>query len=201
VALHRDQLEGRRQIVDDADVGGVMRAVVGDGDGEEELFARHQLEIPALHVLGDREVGEVLRDHAGIEVETRLIGLQKKDAGPAGEGIRIGIDLTVTADARSGEEKVLRKLIFQLVIAGRNILEDKDTVQVGGGGTDRHIGVAGEQADGGVGDAGLVTILQAVLVGIEPDAVADHAAMDGGRAVEKQVIRPQNELIALTNDR
>src|SRR5207244_3674733 len=59
------------------------------------------------------------------------------------------------------------------VAPGREVGEAVEAVVVRGGGGDD--GAAGEELDGKTGEAGLAGILDAVTVGVEPDAVAGGA--------------------------
>ena len=123
-------------------------------------------------------VGE--ETEACIHVAAGFTGEHGEAGGEAGGGVGIAIERAIAACCAGGEGVDGIGDEADAVVAGADVGELVTAIGAGGDGFDE--GIVGEAAefDGEASDAGFTCVLEAVLVGVSPDAVADGGGSAGG---------------------
>ncbi len=190
-----DAVAARGQVVEEV-VAGVAAAVVGGGGGGDgaartveqvdgdAVEAAGAVVLLAVAVAVDPDVvaeaGGLVE--ACVDAGVVLAGRQGVAAGVAGAAVGVAVEQVVAADVGAAEQGAVAGDEADDVVARHEVVEvvaaDRGAAHAvgGGGAADQD---AGEAVDAGVefdGDAGFthfVALLQAVAVGVDPDAVAD----------------------------
>ena len=162
------------QQVADRHLLGREGAEVSQADGEHDVGTHARGGV--VHRLGQAEVGG-REKQAGVQRAVARGGRQIHEAGASGVGVHVAIDGVVGAVVRDGEEVVGGRAHLDLVGARGQGVDEVEAGFVGAG-------LAGQvgarvviNAHQHVGQAGLVHILQAVLVQVVPDPVAQRGVL------------------------
>ncbi|OEZ98985.1 hypothetical protein DUGA2_55280 [Duganella sp. HH101] len=141
------------------------------------------------------------RDDARIQVVVVVAGVQRDLAGLAGAGVGVGIERAVAALAGVGQHVIGRQrggVELHAVGARLEVGEAVVAAGIGGRGGAGRIAAGVQQDDLDAGHAGFARVLHAVLVGIQPDAVAQRRALvEAGVDVVVGLAGGQRELVAL----
>ena len=123
-------------------------------------------------------VGE--ETEACVHVAAGFAGEHGEAGGEASGGVGIAVERAIAACSAGGEGVDGVGDEADAVVAGADVGELVAAVGAGGDGFDE--GVVGEAAefDGEASDTGFACVLEAVLVGVSPDAVADGGGGAGG---------------------
>nr|GEU28183.1 hypothetical protein [Tanacetum cinerariifolium] len=166
----------------------VLAAVMGDGGGLEHVVGVVQLDGDAVHAFFARILHAVgvavfphqiadarCLDQAGIAGLVDRARSERELRDQAGS-VRVGVQAVVIALVLLGEQVVVRRVDLDRVLARADVGEQVLAAGVGDVGGNHHALVV-EQLDGDAARAAFVALLDAVAIGVVPDAVADGTGL------------------------